>query len=378
MLQTNIEFALNNVLDQQLLLYAKEGNSSLIKKLLQARMSQSSSLNINCRSQSQSTPGWTALHLASSFGYREVVEELLKAGVDVNLQECLGDTPLHKAAQSGRKEIVLLLLRYDAHANIINGTGRIPKDVTDDDEIHTMLEAAERREIKQREQKLLEAAREGNLHTLLSDKGPPDIHCRDSVGNTPLHCAAYRGQKQCILKLLKCGASPNVKNSYGISVYCSHHAVALYSYFLGWRSYWVVIENGTISWYKKRWEFFFLLPSMLPVKLWDHCFFMLRCFDDTVHHFRVPSKINSVCHHSIYCRHLAIGSCFPRCVSLMVTDVFVFAALAAPLLLKAKETCDLTSQTCAALHLCLELLSKQEEVREMHVLFTNDSITWRL
>lgn len=38
------------------------------------------------------------------------------------------------------QEIVLLLLRYDAHANIINGTGRIPKDVTDDDEIHTMLE----------------------------------------------------------------------------------------------------------------------------------------------------------------------------------------------------------------------------------------------
>lgn len=38
------------------------------------------------------------------------------------------------------QEIVLLLLRYDAHAKIINGTGRIPKDVTDDDEIHTMLE----------------------------------------------------------------------------------------------------------------------------------------------------------------------------------------------------------------------------------------------
>lgn len=28
---------------------------------------------------------------------------ILQAGVDVNLQECLGDTPLHKAAQSGRK-----------------------------------------------------------------------------------------------------------------------------------------------------------------------------------------------------------------------------------------------------------------------------------
>ena len=38
------------------------------------------------------------------------------------------------------KEIVLLLLRYDACSNIINGTAQIPKDVTEDDEIITMLE----------------------------------------------------------------------------------------------------------------------------------------------------------------------------------------------------------------------------------------------
>lgn len=38
------------------------------------------------------------------------------------------------------KEIVLLLLRYDASSSIINGTAQIPKDVTEDDEIITMLE----------------------------------------------------------------------------------------------------------------------------------------------------------------------------------------------------------------------------------------------
>ncbi|MEQ2257571.1 hypothetical protein ILYODFUR_036091, partial [Ilyodon furcidens] len=128
----------------------------------------------------------------------------------------MGDTPLHKAAYAGRKEIVLLLLRYDARASKINGTARIPKDVTEDDEIITMLEAAERRETRRREERLLEAAREGDLFTLsklLSAKEAPDIHCRDSVGNTPLHCSAYRGQKHCIVKLLKFGANPNVRNS---------------------------------------------------------------------------------------------------------------------------------------------------------------------
>lgn len=53
------------------------------------------------------------------------------------------------------------------------------------------------------------------LHQL-SGKDEPDIHCRDSVGNTPLHCAAYRGQKQCIIKLLKSGADPSFKNRNGI------------------------------------------------------------------------------------------------------------------------------------------------------------------
>uniref|UniRef100_A0AAQ5Y101 Oxysterol-binding protein n=1 Tax=Amphiprion ocellaris TaxID=80972 RepID=A0AAQ5Y101_AMPOC len=281
-----------DTLEDQLLFYAQEGSCPHIQMLLQSRIDQNSSLNINCRSRSKTSPGWTPLHLACNFGHRDVVEELLKTGADVNLQNNMGDTPLHKAAATGRKEIVLLLLRYDACANIINGTAQIPKDVTEDDEIITMLEAAERRETRRREEKLLEAAREGDITTLsklLSAKETPDICCRDSVGNTPLHCAAYRGQKQCIIKLLKSGADPGIRNNNGtlfILVY-SYAFIILtniqfvqqwleLSRFLGWRSHWVL---------KKKKD---------TVKPWDHCFFMLRCFDDTVHYFKVPSKTNSV------------------------------------------------------------------------------------
>lgn len=49
----------------------------------------------------------------------------------------------------------------------------------------------------------------------LNRPNPPDVNCSDQLGNTPLHCAAYRAHKQCALKLLKSGADPNLKNKNG-------------------------------------------------------------------------------------------------------------------------------------------------------------------
>ncbi|KAK5919585.1 hypothetical protein CgunFtcFv8_023461 [Champsocephalus gunnari] len=429
-----------NTLEEKLLLYAKDGSCSHIQSLLQSRINQSSSLNINCRSRSKASLGWTPLHLACCSGHREAVQELLKAGADANLQNNMGDTPLHNAAFTGRKEIVLLLLRYDACSNIINGTAQIPKDVTEDDEIITMLEAAERRETRRWEEKLLEAAREGDISTLsklLSREEPPDIHCRDSVGNTPLHCAAYRGQKQCIIKLLNSGASPSIKNTHDQTALDLTRSdelrliLAAYqvkdessgvkkiegplwksSRFLGWRSHWLVIEDGTLSWYPRKADALAgvrkqgcksLTKAYCMVKPWDHCFFMLKCFDDTVHYFKVSSKTDSVAtrkrwldafeaHSSYSTRHctqeeliIDANGCAEETVrnlsqalqaanasqQKLESEVSIFlsmvkneenSALPAPLLLKAKETSELSSETCAALHLCLELLSKQEEV----------------
>ncbi|XP_074507458.1 oxysterol-binding protein-related protein 1-like isoform X1 [Sebastes fasciatus] len=429
-----------DTLEEKLLLYSKEGSCADIQKLLQLRINQSSSLNINCTCRSKASSGWTALHLACYFGHRDAVEELLKAGADANLQNNMGDTPLHKAAYTGRKEIVLLLLRYDACANIINGTAQIPKDVSEDDEIITMLEAAERRETRRREEKLLEAAREGDISTLsklLSGKEAPDIQCRDSVGNTPLHCAAYRGQKQCIIKLLKSGASPCTKNNNDQTaldlVPSDELRLILAAYqdkdvsngvqkiegplwkssrFLGWRSHWVIIEDGTLSWYPRQADALAgvrkqgctsLTQAYCMVKPWDHCFFTLRCFDDTVHNFKVSSKTDSMATRKRWLDAFEAHSSYSTChctqeeiineadgdggetvsnlsqalqaanasQQKLESELSIFlsmvkneenCALAAPLLLKAKETSELSSETCAALHLCRELLSKQEEV----------------
>uniref|UniRef100_A0A673CRX9 Uncharacterized protein n=1 Tax=Sphaeramia orbicularis TaxID=375764 RepID=A0A673CRX9_9TELE len=253
--------------EDQLLLHAKEGSCSHIQRKLFMLLSVMAA-------RWKPNSGWTSLHLASYLGYRDVVEELLKAGADVNLQDNMGDTPLHKAACTGRKEIVLLLLRYDACVNIINGTAQIPKDVTEDDEIITMLEAAERREARRREEKLLEAAREGDVCTLsklLSGEEAPNIQCRDALGNTPLHCAAYRGQKQCIIKLLKSGASPSLKNN---NVQKIEGPLWKSSRFLGWRSHWVVIEDGSISWYPRQVYLFSILILLQPSESLKITYFM--------------------------------------------------------------------------------------------------------
>ncbi|KAJ0032223.1 hypothetical protein NQD34_002304 [Periophthalmus magnuspinnatus] len=355
--------------EEQFLHCARNGDLLGIKKLLLSKSRQEIQININCKGKSKSNLGWTPLHLACYFGHKDVVEELLRAGADANLPNNIGDTPLHKAAFTGRKvktlndflfqictyiysfdqttmfqEVVMLLLNYDACATVINGTAQIPKDVTQNAEIRSMLEAAERTEERMLEDSLLEAAREGDLSTLnqlLSRKKPPDINCTDLLGNTPLHCAAYRGQRQCALKLLKSGASPSINNKQGqtaldlandavmkqvlesnINRVSLLYCLLSFSRFFGWRSYWVVLQDGVLSWYSKQSDAVAnvkrqgcksLTNSSLLMRAKDNCFFTLKCFDDSVHHFKVSAQtdpeatrkawLDALEEHSAYSTH---------------------------------------------------------------------------
>uniref|UniRef100_A0A8C0V0T3 Oxysterol-binding protein n=1 Tax=Cyanistes caeruleus TaxID=156563 RepID=A0A8C0V0T3_CYACU len=290
-------------------------------------------------SRSKSNMGWTPLHLACYFGHAVVVEDLLKAGADVNVLNDMGDTPLHRAAFTGRKEVVMLLLQHNADPSIVNGSGETAKEVTHDKDIRNMLEAVERTQERKLEELLLGAAREGEtgkLTALLNKRKPPDINCTDQMGNTPLHCAAYRAHKHCALKLLKNGADPRIKNKNGeyqmktfISVQVINKPLRRYegllwksSRFFGWKLYWIVLEHGVLSWYRRQADAVnndhrqgckHLTQAVCTVKSTDSCFFSVRCFDDTVHRFKIPknslpsqtreSWLEAIEDHSAYSTH---------------------------------------------------------------------------
>ena len=71
----------------------------------------------------QDVNGWTALIFASNHGHKDIVEILLKNGADVNKKIFNGETALMSASNKGYKEIVELLLKHGADINITNKFG---------------------------------------------------------------------------------------------------------------------------------------------------------------------------------------------------------------------------------------------------------------
>ncbi|KAG9478956.1 hypothetical protein GDO78_012563 [Eleutherodactylus coqui] len=317
----------NSELEEQLLRDARNGNVDGVRTLLEGYKKGELTINIDCKGKSKSNMGWAPLHLACYFGHKEVVADLLKAGADINALNDMGDTPLHRAAFTGRKELVILLLDSNSDTTVINGGGRTAADVAKDKEIKAMLEAAQRTQERKLEEKLLEAVREGNLSKLselLSKAKPPDVNCTDQMGNTPLHCAAYRGMKQCALRLLKSGADVNIKNindqkpvdlaqrmeikqvlqgktvKYIVkNLQRFEGPLCKSSRFFGWKLLWVVLEHGVMSWFQKQSDAMnnvcrqgckHLTQAICTEKSSDSVSFSVKSFDDSIHNFKVLPK----------------------------------------------------------------------------------------
>jgi ankyrin repeat protein len=74
----------------------------------------------------------TALHAAADFGKVQIVAEIIRTGMSLNIKDPRrGHTPLHFAAQSARSEVISLLLEHGADRLLTSNTGMKPFEVAD-------------------------------------------------------------------------------------------------------------------------------------------------------------------------------------------------------------------------------------------------------
>jgi ankyrin repeat protein len=152
---------------------------------------------------SKNGEGFTALHYAASYGYREIAELLLAKNADVNAKTGKGNTPLHYAASYGHKDTAELLLSNKANVDAQDGIGQTSLyDAAGGGRIEEvgMLLAA-KADVNARTLRgytaLSAAASYGreDVVRLLIDNGA-NVNAADLDGGTPLHWARVRGYER--------------------------------------------------------------------------------------------------------------------------------------------------------------------------------------
>ncbi|XP_023314896.1 ankyrin-1-like [Trichogramma pretiosum] len=146
--------------------------------------------------------GLTHFHVACFLGFQDIITEFLEVGQDPNcIWQETGESGLHLILEeSGSQDLVELLLKHDAnpnHANYVQGMTPLHlicyKYSYNIDLFNMVFE-------------------------LSHDKYQPvQVDAQDTLGNTPLHCAAYRCCKNMIELLLRKDANPNLANVEGMT-----------------------------------------------------------------------------------------------------------------------------------------------------------------
>ncbi|KAK1939896.1 Ankyrin-3 [Phytophthora citrophthora] len=133
----------------------------------------------------------TPLHWAAVVGKVKAAKLLLGKGANPNARDRDGRTPLHWAARNNHDEVVSLLLAFNAQS-----------DAIDDEGIPVVCFAAEA---------------EGVDSSIFSNLVAAGANLRTQVsgGNTALHIALQRENRQTAVSLIKCGSSMMITNDSG-------------------------------------------------------------------------------------------------------------------------------------------------------------------
>lgn len=131
--------------------------------------------NINVKSDD----GYTALTLSVSKGLSQVVNLLLEAGADPNIDDSYQLTPLHRSASLKNPEIAQSLINYGANLNPVNSFGFTPLYLAIMDHNILMVDV------------LIQAGAK--------------INAKDIIGRTPMKIAKQYGTREIMYLLMSVG-----------------------------------------------------------------------------------------------------------------------------------------------------------------------------
>ncbi len=170
--------------------------------------------------------GETPLYLAVKVGRVGMVKLLLARRADANLSvdddSFCGGIPLGVAVDEGRPDLVEALLAGGADVNIKDGSGWTPLHVAITSKYWSAVDAA--MHIEHPDVGALQTDRDryfalrNEIHAALVARmvrllvaHGANVSTKDEEGITPLHCAAYKGQKDVVELLIAAGADVNAR-----------------------------------------------------------------------------------------------------------------------------------------------------------------------
>ncbi|XP_010285583.1 PREDICTED: ankyrin repeat domain-containing protein 6 isoform X4 [Phaethon lepturus] len=164
--------------------------------------------------------GRTALHLAAHKGHLHVVQVLLKAGCDLDIQDDGDQTALHRAAVVGNTDVIATLIQEGCALDRQDKAGNTPLHLacqnSHSQSTRVLLLGGSRADLKNNagDTCLHVAARYNHLpivRVLLS--AFCSVHEKNQAGDTALHVAAALNHRKVVKLLLEAGADTSVVNN---------------------------------------------------------------------------------------------------------------------------------------------------------------------